>query len=158
MPWLRSIHSPGSEYLVALHLKSGPDPPTCGAMDTPVGPDGLLAVFDGGTWRSHDGSFWWNGATWVPAEKKSYAGPWLVRIGTSIVLVALLGYAVYTAIGTKSEFAIGYYLGVVIFFGILLVIYRFAGRWGWFGIVIRGGCFLLAALKVVTLVMHPPPF
>ena len=58
-----------------------------------------------------------------------------MRIGTSIVLVALLAYAIYTAIGTKSEFAIGYYLGIVI----------------------RGGCFLLASLKVLTLVMHPPP-
>jgi hypothetical protein len=125
-------------------------------MDAPVGPDGLPAVFDGGTWHSHDRSFWWNGAEWVPA-KKTVAGPWLVRIGTSIVLVALLGYAIYTTVATNSEFVIGYYLGVVIFFAILFVIYRFAGRWGWFGILVRGGCFLLAALKVLTLLTHRPP-
>jgi len=126
-------------------------------MDAPVGPDGQLAVFEGGTWRSHDGSFWWNGAAWVPAKKPSFAGPWLMRIGTTIVLVALLAYAVYTAIATRSEFAIGYYVGVAIFFALLLVIYRFAGRWGWFGMLVRGGCFLLAALKVLTLIAHPPP-
>jgi hypothetical protein len=126
-------------------------------MDAPVDPDGLLAVFDGGTWRSHDGSLLWNGAEWVPVKKQPVAGPWLVRIGTSIVLVALLGYAVYTTIATQSEFAVGYYLGIVIFFAVLFAIYRFAGRWGWFGIVIRSGCFLLTALKVLTLLVHRPP-
>ena len=126
-------------------------------MDTPVGPDGLPAVFEGTTWRSHDGTFWWNGTAWVPTPKKSTANTWLVRIGASIVLVALLGYAIYTTVASNSEFAVGYYLGAVVFFAILLAIYRFAGRWGWFGIVIRGGCFLLAALKVLTLVTHPPP-
>jgi hypothetical protein len=125
-------------------------------MDAPVGPDGLPAVFDGGTWHSHDRSFWWNGTAWMPA-KKSVAGPWLVRVGTSVVLVALLGYAVYTTIATKSEFAVGYYLGAVIFFAILLVIYRFAGRWGGFGTVIRAGSIFLALLKVLTLVVHRPP-
>jgi hypothetical protein len=125
-------------------------------MDAPFGPDGLPAVFDGGTWHSHDRSFWWNGTEWVPV-KKSVAGPWLVRVGTSVVLVALLGYAVYTTIATKSEFAVGYYLGAVIFFAILLVIYRFAGRWGGFGTVIRAGSIFLALLKVLTLVVHRPP-
>ena len=126
-------------------------------MDAPVDPDGLLAVFDGGTWRSHDGSLLWNGAEWVPVKKQPVAGPWLVRIGTSIVLVALLGYAVYTTIASNSEFAVGYYLGAVIFFGILLVIFRFAGRWGGFGTVVRAGSIFLALLKVLTLLVHRPP-
>jgi hypothetical protein len=122
-----------------------------------VGPDGYPAVFDGGTWFSHDRSLRWNGVDWVPATKKPTAGPWLVRIGAGIVLLALLGYAVYTTVASNSEFAIGYYIGAVIFFAILFAIYRFAGRWGWFGIVIRGACFLLAALKILTLITHPPP-
>jgi uncharacterized membrane protein YkvI len=125
-------------------------------MDAPIGPDGLPAVFDAGAWHSHDRSFRWNGADWVPT-KKSVAGPWLVRIGTSAVLVALLGYAVYTTIASNSEFAVGYYLGAVIFFGILLVIFRFAGRWGGFGTVIRVGSIFLALLKVLTLFVHRPP-
>jgi hypothetical protein len=126
-------------------------------MDAPFGPDGLPAVFDGGTWQSHDRSFWWNGTDWVPAAKKSVAGQWLVRIGTTAVLVALLGYAVYTTISSSSEFAVGYYLGVIIFFGILVVIYRFSGRWGGFGTIVRAGSIFLALLKVLTLLTHRPP-
>ena len=125
-------------------------------MDTPFGPDGLPAVFEGGTWRSHDGSFSWNGTTWVPTLKPSAAGQWLVRAGTVFFLVALLGYAIYTTVASNSEFAVGYYIGAAAFFAILFVIYRFAGRWGWFGIAIRAGCFLLAALKILTLVSHHP--
>ena len=126
-------------------------------MDTPVGPDGWPAVFEGGRWCSRDGSLWWDGAAWVPTNKKSATSSWLVRIGASIVLVALLGYAVYTTVATNSEFAIGYYIGLALSVAILIAIYRFAGQWGCFGIVIRAGCFLLAALKGLTLVMHPPP-
>lgn len=126
------------------------------AMDSGFGPDGMPAVFEGGVWRSHDGSFWWNGETWMPAQKAP-AGPWLVKLGTGIVLVALLGYAVYTTLATQSAFAIGYYVGVFAFFAILVAIFRFAGRWGWFGVVIRAGCVLLAVLKVLTLIAHPPP-
>ena len=126
------------------------------AMDAPFGPDGLPAVFDGGAWCSHDRRFWWNGAAWVPATK-SAGGSWLVKIGIILMLLALLGYAIYTTIATKSEFTIAYSIGVVIFFAILVAIYRFAGRWGWFGILIRAGCFVLALLKVLTLIAHPPP-
>jgi hypothetical protein len=83
--------------------------------------------------------------------------PWLVRIGAGVVLLALLGYAVYTTVATRSEYTIGYYVGVALFFGILLAIFRFAGRWGCFGIVIRAGCVGLALLRVLTLLAHPPP-
>ena len=126
-------------------------------MGMQIGPDGWPAVFEGGRWHSRDGSLWWNGVAWVPTNKPSAAGSWLVRIGAGIVLVALLGYAVYTTVTTNSEFAIGYYIGLTIFVVLLVAIYRFAGRWGCFGIAIRGVCFLLAALKVLTLVLHPPP-
>lgn len=125
-------------------------------MDRPVGPDGLPAVYEGGAWRSHDRSFSWDGTAWVPTPKSSAAGPWLIRIGTIVFMVALLGYAIYTTVATTSEFAVGYYVGAVVFLTILVVIYRFAGRWGCFGIVIRAGCFLLALLKVLTLVTHHP--
>jgi hypothetical protein len=125
-------------------------------MDTPFGPDGLPAVFEGGVWRSHDRSFSWDGMNWVPTPRSSAAGPWLIRLGTVVFMVALLGYAIYSTVASNSEFAVGYYIGAVVFFAILLVVYRFAGRWGWFGIVIRAGCFLLALLKVLTLVAHHP--
>jgi hypothetical protein len=125
-------------------------------MDTPFGPDGLPAVFDGGAWHSHDRRFFWNGATWVPV-KTSAAAPWLMKIGTSVVLVALLGFAVYTMITTQSEYTTGYYFGVVVFFAILVAIYRFVRRWGSFGIVIRAGSVLLAVLKILTLLAHRAP-
>jgi len=80
------------------------------AMDTPIGPDGLPAVFDGGAWHSHDHRFWWNGAAWVPATQ-SAGGPWLIKAGIGLLLLALLGYAVYTTVATQSEFAVGYYIG-----------------------------------------------
>lgn len=126
-------------------------------MDAPFGPDGLPAVFDGGTWYSHDRGFLWNGSDWVPAAKTSMAGPWLVRIGTIAVLLALLGYAVYTMVSTNSEFAAGYYIGVVLFFAVLVVVYRFAGRWGGLGAFVRAGSIFLALLKVLTLLTHRPP-
>jgi hypothetical protein len=125
-------------------------------VDAPFGPDGLPATFEGGVWHSHDGRFWWNGAEWVQA-KNSASGPWLVKIGISLVLLALLGYAVYTTFATTSAYTIGFYIGVMVFFGTLFVIYRFVGRWGWFGILIRAGCGFLALLKVLTLIAHPPP-
>ena len=93
----------------------------------------------------------------MPTPKSSAAGPWLIRIGTIVFMVALLGYAIYTTVATNSEFAVGYYVGAVVFLAILVVIYRFAGRWGWFGIVVRASCFLLALLKVLTLATHHPP-
>jgi hypothetical protein len=125
-------------------------------MDSPTGPDGLPAVFDGGVWRSQDRRFMWNGGDWV-ATHQSTARPWMVKLGAGLVLLALLGYAVYTTMATKSEFAVGYYVGVIVFFAILFAVYRIAGRWGWFGVVIRAGCVLLALLKVLTLIAHPPP-
>jgi hypothetical protein len=122
------------------------------------GPDGRPAVFDGGVWRSHDGRFSWNGVAWVPTNVsvQPAQGPWLVKLGISAVLVALLGYAVFTTIATKSEYSIGYSIGVVLFFVTLVAIYRFAGEWGLFGMLVRAGCAFLAALKVLTLFVHPP--
>jgi hypothetical protein len=125
-------------------------------MDTPFGPDGLPAVFDGGAWRSHDRRFLWNGAAWVPV-KTSAAAPWLMKIGSVVVLLALLGFAVYTMIATQSQYTSGYFIGVVAFLALLVAVYRFVGRWGSFGIVIRAGSVLLAVLKILTLLAHRPP-
>ena len=125
-------------------------------LDTPFGPDGLPAVFDRGAWRSHDRRFFWNGAAWVPA-KTSATGLWLIKIGTSAVLLALLGFAVNTMISTQSEYTTGYYVGAIVFLAILVAIYRFVRRWGTFGIVIRAGSILLAVLKILTLLAHRPP-
>ena len=80
-----------------------------------------------------------------------------MQVGVGLLFIALIGYVVYTTVTTQSEFVLGYYVGVAVFFAVLIVIYRFVGRWGCFGIVIRAGCGALAALKILTLIAHPPP-
>lgn len=125
-------------------------------MDSkPLGPDGLPAVFEG-VWLSHDRQFFWNGTAWVANPHPSTASPWLIRIGAGFVLVAALAYVVTTMGATTSEFAAGYLVGLTLFFGLLVAAFRFAGRWGWFGVLVRGGCVLLGLLRVLALVAHPP--
>jgi hypothetical protein len=124
-------------------------------MDTQVGPDGLPAVFDAGTWYSQDGHHQWDGTAWVrsakPRETVSAA-----HIGFAVVFVAVIGYAVYTMISTDSAFALGVYFGAIAFFGVLFIVFLVAGRWGWFGGVARVLCVGLALLKIITLIAHPP--
>lgn len=74
-----------------------------------------------------------------------------------LIFIALIGYVVYTTVTTQSEFALGYYVGLVVFFAVLIVTFRFVGRWGCLGTAIRAGCGALAVLKILTLVAHPPP-
>ena len=73
------------------------------------------------------------------------------------MFLTVIGYVVYTTLVTESAYTIGFYVGVIAFFAVLFVVFRFVGRWACFGIVIRGVCVLLAVLKVLTLVAHPPP-
>jgi len=124
-------------------------------MDTQVGPDGLPAVFDAGTWYSQDGKSQWDGTAWVrsakPRETMSAS-----HIGFAVVFVAVIGYAVYTMISTDSALAIGVYFGAIAFFGVLFIVFLVAGRWGWFGAVIRVLSVGLALLKIITLIAHPP--
>lgn len=81
----------------------------------------------------------------------------MARIGLVALVVALLGYVVYTIVATKSEYAIGYYVGLLVFFGLIVAVFRFAGRWGCFGIVIRGIVVILGVLRILALIAHPPP-
>ena len=48
-------------------------------------------------------------------------------------------------------FNVGYVIGLFAFFAVLVLIYRFVGRWGWFGILIRMGCAILVAFRVMSL-------
>jgi hypothetical protein len=45
----------------------------------------------------------------------------------------------------------GYFIGVFLFFLVLVLIYRFAGRWGWFGILVRMACAGLVAFRIFSL-------
>ena len=122
-----------------------------------LGPDGRLAVYEGGAWVSADRRFWWNGTAWLPLQKPGAVSPWLVRIGVWLVLAALGGYVLYTTFTSVSAYTAGYYVGAIAFFGLLFVVFRFVGRWGWMGVVIRAGLAGLALLKVLTLLAHRPP-
>jgi len=125
-------------------------------MDTQLGPDGRPAVFEGDAWVSQDRRFWWNGAAWLPLKRAGAAIP-LVNIGIVLLILAIIGYVAYTMLATESAFTVGFYVGVIAFFGVVFLVFRFVGRWGWFGIPIRVVCVALALLKVVTLIAHPPP-
>src|SRR6266545_4565047 len=74
-------------------------------MDTEVGPDGLPAVFDGGTWFSQDRRYQWDGTAWVKSSR-SPEGLSLTHVCFAVVFVAVIGYAVYTMVSTESAFAI----------------------------------------------------
>ena len=125
-------------------------------MDAQIGPDGRPAVFEGGAWVSQDRRFWWNGAAWLPL-KKAGAGIPLANLGIGLLFLAIIGYVAYTTLATESAYTIGFYVGVIAFFAVLFVVFRFVGRWGCFGILIRGVCVFLAVLKILTLIAHPPP-
>ncbi len=126
------------------------------AMDTQVGPDGRPAVFESGVWFSQDRRHQWNGADWI-ASHRSGEGLSFAHVGFAAVFVAVVAYAVYTMVNSESAFNIGFYLGAIAFFGLLFLIFLFAGRWGWIGSVVRVLCVGLALLKIVTLIANPPP-
>ncbi|HEY6114979.1 MAG TPA: hypothetical protein VI172_03385 [Candidatus Dormibacteraeota bacterium] len=112
-------------------------------------------MFDAGTWYSQDGKFQWDGSAWIRSSKpRETVSP--AHIGFAVVFVAVIGYAVYTMVSTDSAFALGVYFGAIAFFGVLLIVFFVAGRWGWFGAVVRVLSVGLALLKIVTLIAHPP--
>ena len=50
----------------------------------------------------------------------------------------------------------GYYLGVLAAVLIPALIFWFAGRWGFFGVLIRIVCVIVLLLRVFTWLGHPP--
>jgi hypothetical protein len=51
----------------------------------------------------------------------------------------------------------GYVIGAILFFVVLVLIYKFAGRWGWFGVLIRMACAGLVAFRVFALLFAHAP-
>ena len=120
-------------------------------MATGIGPDGRPAVFEGGGWVSQDRRFRWNGVVWTPV-KTPFVGYWMHRVGISMVFLALVGYAIFTIATTATAYTIGFYVGILAFFGMLLLVFRSVGRWGVLGVAIRAASIGLALLKVLTLI------
>jgi hypothetical protein len=48
-------------------------------------------------------------------------------------------------------YSAGYFIGIFLFFLVLVLIYRFAGRWGWVGILVRMACAGLVAFRIFSL-------
>ena len=127
-------------------------------MDTGIGPDGLPPIFDGSGWVSSDGRHRWNGTAWTPVARASLAAsPWLIRIGLALMLFALAAFAVYTVVSSQGEFAAGYYVGLFVFFGLTIWIFRAPGNWGWIGILVRMAMGGLMLLRIIGLLRNPPP-
>ena len=60
-------------------------------------------------------------------------------------------------IAADPYYNMGYVIGAVLFFVVLVLIYKFAGRWGWFGVLIRMACAILVAFRVMALLFAHAP-
>jgi hypothetical protein len=58
-----------------------------------VGPDGLPPQFDGASWISADGRYWWNGAAWQPVRRPGFRPNYFV-LGMAVIVVAVCIFAV----------------------------------------------------------------
>jgi len=92
----------------------------------------------------------WNGVGWTPIQT-SASGPWLQRAGVVLLFLAVTGYLAYTVVANDAYYSVGYVVGVIAFFGVLLVIYRIAGRGGCFGAAVRVAVIALAVLRVLAM-------
>jgi Fe2+ transport system protein B len=55
-------------------------------------------------------------------------------------------------------FTAGYFIGIVLFFVVMVLIFKFVGRWGWFGVLIRMGVAGLVAFRVMSLIASAHSF
>jgi hypothetical protein len=59
---------------------------------------------------------------------------------------------------SDSAFMTGFWIGNLAYLGVLGLVFWFAGRWGWIGMLIRIGCAALFLWRIVQLIafMSPP--
>ncbi|TMB86019.1 MAG: hypothetical protein E6J18_10500 [Chloroflexi bacterium] len=55
-----------------------------------------------------------------------------------------------------SAYDAGFWVGNVLYILVLVLIFRFVGRWGWIGLIIRIICGGLLIFRVVTLLAIAP--
>jgi hypothetical protein len=60
-------------------------------MSEMIAPDGRAPIFDGASWVSQDGRYWWNGAAWQLIKKPGFRPP----IAVAVIVLALLAGAWY---------------------------------------------------------------
>ena len=58
----------------------------------------------------------------------------------------------------EDAFGFGFWIGNLLYLGVLVLIFRFVGRWGWVGLIIRIVCAALVVFRIVALIafFHPP--
>ncbi len=120
-------------------------------MATGFGPDGRPAVFENGGWVSYDRRYRWDGVDWTPIQTASSTGPWLQRAGAVLLVLAVVGYLAYIVVAKDEWYSLGFVVGVIAYFAVLLVIYKIAGRGGCFGAAVRVVVIALAVLRVVAM-------
>ena len=126
-------------------------------MDTTqIGPNGQPAIFDSGIWYSSDRRHVWDGSSWVRSQR-SGDGLSFAHVGFAGLFLAVIAYAGYTLVNARNAaFDIGFYLGALAFFGVIVAVFLIAGRWGWVGGVVRVLCVGLALFKLTTLILNYP--
>ena len=60
-------------------------------------------------------------------------------------------------VSNEDAYGVGFWIGNLLFLGLLALIFRFVGRWGWIGLIIRAICALLFILRVVSLIAFVAP-
>jgi hypothetical protein len=59
---------------------------------------------------------------------------------------------------TDSSLLAGFWIGNLLYLGVLALVFWFVGRWGWMGLLIRIVCAALFLIRIVNLIalMNPP--
>lgn len=50
-----------------------------------------------------------------------------------------------------SNFDIGFWVGNGLYLLVLVVVFRFVGRWGWIGLIIRIICVALVLIRIIAI-------
>ena len=71
-------------------------------MSQMVDPNGQAPVFNGTSWMSADGRYWWNGTAWQPVVKRR-GSPNLILIGLAIVFIAGVAWVIHAIPGPTDK-------------------------------------------------------
>ena len=127
-------------------------------MERFLGPDGKPCVFEEGAWFTQDRLLRWNGMVWQPVKPRRYTPRWVtlgLRIGFLLVVLYAFGSSV-ASLSPTAQFTTGYYLGVMALLVVLVVVFRYAGRWGYLGIGLQILCAAWFLLRVIALIANHP--
>ena len=122
-----------------------------------LGPDGKPVIFEGDGYYSQDHTFKWAAGMWVPVKPPRRMPGWLT-IALWIGFGGIFAYAVYASALTLSPTQVydtGFFFGVVALLVVLALAFRYAGRFGSGGTIVRGLAIGLFVLRLVLLFARP---